>query len=84
MAEDLRGRPGLQQVHIIDAISAREKRGHHREELASRSIPARHLGVDRLLHTEPADQRAGQHQARVRDRPLVVEAHPDRVEKMRR
>lgn len=84
MPQDPVGRPGPQQVDVLDAVAARDQRVDQAQQLAARRYPRVTISSGGLLESEPTDQSAGQQQPSVSDRVVVVEAQIDAVKAVRR
>lgn len=87
MAQHRPGRPGAEPVGVVDAISAADHGVNQREGLTPRSGPAHtagqaHRRVDQRFEPQPRRDRSDQQQARVSDKRLVIEGHPDTVDPM--
>jgi hypothetical protein len=78
MPEHRPGLPRAQHIAVIDAVRPQAHRTDHRHHLPARIRCARPLAeingpVDQSLDTKPTGEHRGEHHARVRDHPLVVE-----------
>ena len=85
MAQHRPGRPGPQQLDVVDAVTTRGQRVDQGEQLATRPGRTRpgtqvHELIGELLDAEPFGQRRGQQQPSMRDRPLVIERDIDLVQ----
>lgn len=82
MAQHPAGRPGAQQLHVIDAVATGQEAVHHGQDLAAwmrRAWPVAKVDqfVGGLLQAESVGQGRGQQQARIGDRALVIERDLD-------
>jgi len=85
MAEHQLRPPRTQHVAVVDRVGTQLHRMHERQHLpprTRRARPARQVDrlVDQRLDPQPARQTRRKQQPRIRDRPLVVELHPESVQ----
>ncbi|MDQ2729874.1 MAG: recombinase family protein [Actinomycetota bacterium] len=85
MAEHLGGRPGPQQVAVVDRVATGEHRVDHRHRLVPHIGPARggaqiDMGVEQFAQAEVFGQGGGQDQPGVSHQVLIIEDHPSPVQ----
>ena len=77
---------GAQRIGVVDAVTARERRGDQGQQLVAGVRPPRRVtevevGVRQFTEAEPAGERGGEQQARLVHEAVVVEGdvYPVRV-----
>ena len=88
MSQHPPGRPGPQQINMVDMGTAHQHRRHQRQNLTTRvrsthPAPQAHRPIHQIFQPQPIHQRPRHQQTRVGYQPLIIENHPIPVDIVR-
>ena len=88
MSQHPPGRPGPEQINMVDMGTAHQHRRHQRQNLTTRirsthPTPQAHRPIHQIFQPQPIHQRPRHQQTRVGYQPLIIENHPIPVDIVR-